>query len=264
MPTVTRVTVFLVAASLAIATAPRQDAWIPLFNGRNLDGWQVKIKGYDAGENFGNTFRVEDGAIKVSYDQYGAQFNGRYGHLFYKDEFSHYRLRVEYRFVGEQAPGGPGWALRNSGVMLHGEPLAAMTRDQEFPTSIEVQFLGGNGKDERTTSNVCTPGTNIVMDGQLITRHCTNSTSATYHGDRWVTAEVDVCGSNRITHVLDGQTVLTYTNPQLDERDAHAKALAATRQSLLLTRGTISLQSESHPVEFRKVERLVLDAKRCS
>jgi hypothetical protein len=138
-----------------------------------------------------------------------------------------------------------------------------MTRDQEFPTSIEVQFLGGNGKDERPTSNVCTPGTNMVIDGQLITRHCTNSTSATYHGDRWVTAEVEVCGSERITHLLDGKPVIAYSNPQLDERDAHAKTLAATRQTLLLERGTISLQSESHPIEFRKVELLVLDAKRC-
>ena len=70
--------------------------------------------------------------IKVSYDKYG-EFGGRFGHLFYKDEFSHYRLRVEYRFVGQQATGGPDWALRNSGVMLHGEPIATMTRDQEFP-----------------------------------------------------------------------------------------------------------------------------------
>jgi hypothetical protein len=263
MRPVSRLVALAVAALLAFAAAPRQDTWIPLFNGRNLDGWQVKIKGHDAGDNFGNTFRVEDGILKVSYDQYGPQFNGRYGHLFYKDEFSYYRLRVEYRFVGEQAPGGPAWALRNSGVMLHGEPIAAMTRDQEFPTSIEVQFLGGNGKDERPTSNLCTPGTNVVMDGQLITRHCTNSKSPTYHGDRWVTAEVEVCGSERITHFLDGQPVLTYANPQFDERDAHAKALAARRGGLLLDRGTISLQSESHPAEFRKVELLRLDPSRC-
>jgi hypothetical protein len=254
------------AALLAFASntsSSDQGSWLPLFNGRNLDGWQVKIKGYDAGENVGDTFRVENGVIKVAYDRYDGPFNGRYGHLFYKDEFSHYRLRIEYRFVGEQAPGGPGWALRNSGVMLHGEPIAAMTRDQEFPTSIEVQFLGGDGKAERPTSNVCTPGTNIVMDGQLITRHCTNSKSETYHGDRWVTAEVEVCGSERITHFLEGQPVMTYTSPQLDERDAHAKALAASRGSLLLERGTIALQSESHPVEFRRVELLVLDPARC-
>jgi hypothetical protein len=259
----TSIVSLVVAASITLTAAPRQNTWIQLFNGRNLDGWQVKIRGYDAGENVGDTFRVENGVIKVAYDRYDGPFNGRYGHLFYKDDFSHYRLRIEYRFVGDQAPGGPDWARRNSGVMLHGEPLGAMTRDQEFPTSIEVQFLGGNGTDPRPTSNVCTPGTNIVIDGKLVTRHCTNSTSQTYHGDRWVTAEVEVCGSERITHFLEGQPVMTYTSPQLDERDAHAKALAASRGSLLLERGTIALQSESHPVEFRKVELLILDPARC-
>ncbi len=205
---------------------------------------------------------MDAGVIKVSYDKYG-EFGGRFGHLFYKDEFSHYRLRVEYRFVGQQAAGGPDWALRNSGVMLHGEPIATMTRDQEFPTSIEVQFLGGNGKDARPTSNVCTPGTNIVIDGKLITRHCTNSSSATYHGEQWVTAEVEVCGSKGITHYLDGKPVMTYANPQLDERDAQAKTLAAARSGLLIDRGTISLQSESHPVEFRRVELRVLNQASC-
>lgn len=260
----TRAAALGMAVMLAVVRSPApQEQWIALFNGRNLDGWDVKIKGFDRGVNFGDTFRVEDGVIKVRYDRYDGDFAGRFGHLFYKDELSHYRLRVEYRFVGEQAPGGPSWALRNSGVMLHGEPIDRMTRDQEFPTSIEVQFLGGNGKDERPTSNVCTPGTNIVIDGQLVTRHCTNSTSTTYHGDQWVRAEVEVCGSTSITHVLDGKPVMTYASPQLDERDVHAKELAAGRSSLLIDRGTISLQSESHPVDFRRVELLQLDPARC-
>jgi hypothetical protein len=256
-----RLSAFAIAALLATMT-PQHDTWIPLFNGRNLDGWEAKIKGYERGNNFGETFRVEAGVIKVAYDKYG-DFGGRYGHLFYKDAFSHYRLRVEYRFVGQQAAGGPEWALRNSGVMVHGESIATMTRDQEFPTSIEVQFLGGNGKDPRPTSNVCTPGTNIVIDGKLVTRHCTNSTSATYHGDQWVTAEVEVCGSKSITHYLDGKPIMAYASPQLDERDAQAKTLAAGRSGLLIDRGTISLQSESHPVEFRRVELRVLDPNSC-
>jgi hypothetical protein len=257
-------TVLVIAGALAVAPqASGQQSWMPLFNGRDLSGWESKIKSYDRGVNFGDTFRVEGGLLKVSYDKYGADFGGRFGHLFYKDEFSHYRLRVEYRFVGTQAPGGPSWALRNSGVMLHGEPIGSMTRDQEFPTSIEVQFLGGDGKSERPTSNVCSPGTHIVMDGKLITRHCTNSRSATYHGDQWVTAEVEVCGSKSITHWLDGKVVLAYTNPQLDEKDAHARALAAERGTTSIERGTISLQSESHPVEFRRVELLELSPERC-
>lgn len=233
------------------------ERWVPLFNGKDLEEWSPKIKGHEAGENFGNTFRVEDGVIKVGYDQYG-EFDGRFGHLFYRDTFSHYRLRIEYRFVGEQAQGGPGWAYRNSGVMLHGESPETMDIDQEFPASIEVQFLGGNGKDPRPTANLCTPGTHVVMGGQLITRHCTNSTSKTYHGDQWVTVEIEVHGNRLIRHKIDGQTVLEYNEPQLDEGDAHAKKLAE-KQGKMLKSGTISLQSESHPIEFRKVELLKLE-----
>src|SRR5688572_12667837 len=115
------IAIALVTATIAFSANDAEEGeWIQLFNGRNLDGWTPKIKGYKAGENFGNTFRVEDVVLKVSYDAYD-KFDGRFGHLFYKDKFSHYRLRVEYRFVGDQSPGGPNWAIRNSGVMVHGE-----------------------------------------------------------------------------------------------------------------------------------------------
>ena len=229
------------------------DEWIQLFNGRDLTGWTPKITGYEPGDNFGNTFWVENGLLKVSYDAYDS-FNGRFGHLFHDEPFSDYLLRIEYRFVGEQAPGGPGWAFRNSGVMIHGEPAAAMTLDQDFPVSVEVQFLGGGGSGERPTANLCTPGTNVVMNGELITRHCTNSTSQTYDGDQWVTVEVEVRGNELIRHAIDGETVIEYTKPQLDEREEHARFLADRAGTVMLSAGTISLQSESHPVEFRKVE----------
>ncbi len=230
-----------------------QDDWIQLFNGRDLTGWTPKITGYELGDNFGDTFRVEDGLLKVAYDQYD-NFDGRFGHLFYEESFSYYVLRIEYRFVGEQAPGGPSWAIRNSGVMLHGEPAEAMSKDQEFPVSIEAQFLGGTGEGERTTANLCTPGTNVVMGGELIRRHCTNASSLTYHGDAWVTVELEVRGGDVIRHIIDGEVVLEYEEPQLDDREEHSRELAARQGGLLLTGGTISLQSESHPIEFRTVE----------
>ena len=246
-----------VFAPVHAADEPAAKDWIQLFNGKNLDGWTVKIKGHELGENFGDTFRVENGILKVAYDRKYKKFRGQFGHLFYRDKFSHYRLRVEYRFVGQQADGGPAWAIRNSGVMIHGESPETMGRDQDFPASIEVQLLGGNGTDERPTANLCTPGTNIVMSGELITRHCTNSTSKTYPGDQWVTVEIEVHGSKVIRHLVEGKTVLEYNEPQLDESDAHARELLAQRGKLLDS-GTISLQSESHPVEFRKVELLKL------
>lgn len=240
------------------APASAEEQWIQLFNGRDLEGWTPKIVGYAAGENFGNTFRVRDGVLCVSYDQYDA-FDGRFGHLFYKEPFSHYRLRVEYRFVGGQCPGGPPWAVRNSGVMIHGEAPGNMELDQNFPVSIEVQFLGGDGQKERTTANLCTPGTHVVLKGELFKPHCTSSSSKTYHGQQWVTVEVEVRGSQVVRHLIDGQSVLEYEQPQYDNSDAHAaRLMAAADGQALIEGGTISLQSESHPIEFRRVELLKL------
>jgi hypothetical protein len=237
--------------------APQPGEWIQLFNGKNLEGWTPKIRYHDLGDNYENTFRVEDGLLKVGYAGYD-EFGESFGHLFYKDTFSNYRIRCEYRFVGEQCKGGPNWALRNSGIMIHGEQPEKMAKDQDFPVSIEVQLLGGDGKKKRPTANLCTPGTNVVKDGKLFTPHCTNSTSETYHGDQWVTVEVEVRGNESIKHIIDGKVVLEYTKPQLDDRDAHAKELAEQQGTIMLSGGTISLQSESHPVEFRKVELMLL------
>ncbi|MBN2507112.1 MAG: DUF1080 domain-containing protein [Verrucomicrobia bacterium] len=250
----------LLTLSIAAPAAPaasdvRHDTgWIPLFNGKNLDGWIVKITGHDLGDNFGNTFRVEDGLLKVAYDRY-TTFGGKFGHLFYRQPFSNYIVRVEYRFVGTQTPGGAGWALRNSGIMVHGQAPESMRKDQQFPVSIEVQLLGGAGTGKRSTANLCTPGTHVVLNDKLHTPHCTSSSSKTYHGDQWVTVEVEVHGSRLIRHVIEGQTVLLYTQPQLDDKDPDARRLMEARGGdKMLHGGTLSLQAESHPVEFRKVE----------
>ena len=197
--------------------------------------------------------------MKVSYDKYKT-YDEKFGHIFYKNPFSHYRLRVEYRFVGEQVPGGESWAYRNTGLMLHGEAPETMALDQSFPVSIEVQLLGGNGKDPRSTANLCTPGTHVVMGGKLVKRHCISSQSKTYHGDQWVTCEVEVRGNKIIRHIMEGKTVLAYTKPQLDDSEEHSKALAKKNGGIFCSQvARFHLQSESHPVEFRKVELLELD-----
>lgn len=252
----------MLGPAVAQEAEKKEGDWIALFNGSDLDDWKIKIRYHDLGDNFANTFRVEDGLLKVGYEGY-EKFNETFGHIFYKHPFSHYRLRLEYRFVGDQCAEGPGWAFRNSGVMIHGEAPETMTKDQDFPASIEVQLLGGNGKQARTTANLCTPGTNVVMNDELVLRHCTSSTSETYHGDQWVTVEIEVRGNEIIKHIVDGKVVLEYTKPQLDDRDAHSKELIAKAGGEhQLEGGTISLQSESHPVHFRKVELLDLSPKK--
>jgi hypothetical protein len=245
----------LVFPCLAADTTPsaNPDGWIELFNGKDLTGWTPKIVGHDAGENFANTFRVKDGVLAVSYDGYEGEFDDRFGHLFYNEPFSSYVLQLEYRIVGDQFPGAPAWARANSGVMIHGQTPESMGRDQSFPVSIEVQLLAGQGDETRPTANVCSPGTHIVLNGKLHTPHIVNSTSKTYPVGEWIPVEVEVHGNQLIRHKINGETVLEYSGPQLDEKDGDAKRLIADGAKKKLTGGTISLQSESHGVEFRNV-----------
>jgi hypothetical protein len=238
---------------------PPEGKWVSIFNGRNLDGWTAKIAGHELGNNFGNTFRVEDGLLKVSYDKY-KQFDGQFGHLFYKDKLSHYKIRVEYRFTGEQIRGGPDWALFNNGVMIHCQSPESMGRDQKFPVSVEAQMLGDDGTGTRTTGNVCTPGTLVVMGGKVITDHCVITSKTAVPPGEWATMEVEVHGSSRIRHVLNGEVVSEYERPQLDPDDPEGEAQKLIHGGdRLLSEGYVALQAETQPTEFRKVELLVLD-----
>lgn len=249
----------LFTGSAAAGTSAEREEWIALFNGHDLDGWTPKITGHALGDNVGNTFRVEDGLLMVRYDRYKS-FGGQFGHLFYKQPFSYYRLVVEYRFVGEPAPGTPGsWASRNSGVMLHSQPPGTMGRDQDFPISIEAQFLGGLGDGRaRPTMNLCTPGTDVVHEGSILSGHCLDSASKTFDGDQWVRAEVLVLGSGQITHFVNGEKVLEYALPQFGGGAISNFDPASKPDGKLIEGGYISLQSESHPIDFRKVELLNL------
>jgi hypothetical protein len=239
--------------------APTADeGWRSLFNGHDLTGWTPKIAGYPLGEDTDQTVRVEDGMIRIDYDNYEGNFEGRFLHLFYEAPFDRYRLRLEYRFHGDQAAGGPGWAWRNSGAMLHCQDPASMTLKQSFPVCIEAQLLGGDGRNERPNGNLCTPGTNVVYQGSLDRRHCINSNSTTNHGDDWVVAEFEVDGGDVIRHFIDGHLVMTYTQPQLDPRDGDAAKLILG-EDLALKKGWISLQGESHPIDFKRVEIKPLD-----
>ncbi|MCP3931754.1 MAG: DUF1080 domain-containing protein [Bacteroidetes bacterium] len=238
-----------------------QEDWMPLFNGKDLKDWHVKITGYELDDNFGNTFRVKDGLMSVGYEKY-AKFDQRFGHIFHKTPFSYYRLRTTYRFVGEQAPEGPGWAKKNSGIMIHGQSAESMQKDQNFPISIEVQLLGGLGEGDRPTANLCTPGTHVEMNGKLHTAHCLESSSKTFHGEEWVNTELVVLGDSLIQHWVEGELVLSYQKPQIGGGTVNNFDKSIKKDGMLLTGGSISLQSESHPVEFKTVE--LLNLKGCT
>jgi hypothetical protein len=238
---------------------PAKEDWIQLFDGRDLDGWTAKFAKHDLGENLNGTFRVEHGLLAVRYDRWTA-FDAEFGHLFYKRPFSYYRLAAEYRFAGDQMRGGPEWGRRNNGLMIHSLDPRTMLRDQDFPVSIEVQLLGGLGDGRpRPTANLCTPGTNVVMNGQLFTPHCLNSSSKTYDGDQWVRVEVEVHGDELVRHIVDGQVVIEYTKPQIGGGQASPVDPKVKVDGTPLTGGYIAIQAETAPTDFRKIELLDLE-----
>jgi hypothetical protein len=244
---------------LAIVPALAQDAkdWVPIFNGKNLDGWTVKLAHHEVGDNFGDTFRVENGMMRVSYDKY-PEFGSRFGHLFWKEKLSHFRVRIEYRFVGEQVKGGPSYARLNSGIMFHSQAPETILKEQDWPISVEAQFIGNPATGSRPTMNVCTPGTEIHMKGEMVKAHCTNSTSKAFHNDEWVTVELEVLGSGKVTHRVDGQVVLEYETPMIGGGVANGFDPAIKKDGTVLSEGFIGMQSESQPVDFRKIELLNL------
>ena len=249
---------FLIACNHNKVENGEAESWIELFNGQNLDGWDLKIRGYELNDNYANTFRVEDGLMKVRFNEYDL-FENRFGHIFYEQPFSYYRLKVEYRFVGEQPPDGEEWAFRNNGIMFHSQSAGSMGLNQDFPISLENQLLGGDGENERSNANLCTPGTHVVMDGELVTEHCISLSSKTYHGDQWVTAELAVYGDSLIQHILDGEVVLEYSKPQIGGGVVSGYDPEIKQDGKIIDSGYIALQSESHPIDIRSVRLLNLE-----
>ena len=246
--------VLLFLGSSVNAQTAYHNGWYNLFNGIDLDNWTTKIHHYEVGDNHGDTFRVEDGIIKVRYDQYEGDFNDRFGHLYFNQPYSYYHLTLEYRFVGELHPGAPSYTIKNSGIMFHSQDPNTMPKEQDWPISVEMQFLAGleEGK-ERPTGNMCSPGTDVVYEGKIDPRHCIPSTSKTYFGEQWIKAEAIVLGDSLITHFINGENVLQYTQPQMGGGVANRYDPAIKKDGQLLKEGFIALQSEGQPIDFRNI-----------
>lgn len=248
---------FLVIAFLCCACSSSRKAdntqWIQLFNGKDINDWTVKVHHHDVGVNFGNTFRVEDGMIKVRYDQYG-DYNNQFAHLYYKEPFSNYHLKLDYRFAGSLQKGAPSYTILNSGVMFHSQDPNTILKEQDWPISIEMQFLAGLGDGQpRPTGNMCSPGTEIVYKGQMYNGHCLNSTSKTYDKDEWVHAELIVLHDSLITHVINGDTVLQYSKPTMGGGVVNGYDKNIFKPGMALSSGFIALQSEGQPIDFRNI-----------
>ena len=248
------VVIFSVLAISAYSQKSNDKGWTQMFNGKNLEGWIVKIEGYAMNDNFANTFRVENGLLKVSYDGYGGLLNNRYGHIFYKKKYSAYLVVVEYRFYGNQTKDGAKWAYLNNGIMLACQSPQSMMLKQDYPISIECQLLGSDSAVSNTNANVCTPGTNVEMNNQLVPQHCTGSTSGPSPRGEWTHVEALVLGDSLIKHIVGTDTVLVYGKPTIGGGVVNNYDSAVKKDGQLLKDGYIALQSESMPTEFRKVE----------
>lgn len=253
----------LVALGIIMIAAPAGAAerWKSIFNGRNLDGWVPKINHHPLGENWRDTFVVtKDRTLRVDYSQY-PKFTDEFGHLIYKTPLSTYRLRLEYRFLGPSPPGAQAWAWRNSGVMFHGQAPEAMVLDQPYPIAVEAQLLGGNTADDtRHTGNVCTPGVTVSLGGTPLKVHCLDSKSKTYRDGEWVRFEVEVHGDRLVRQIVNGDVVMEYTDLKLDPTEFRRFGNIDPGDAKVgpLARGYISLQAESGPIEFRKIELMEL------
>jgi hypothetical protein len=236
-----------------------KDQWMDLFNGKDLSGWTVKIHHHEVGVNYGKTFRAIDSMIEVRYDQYEGDFNNQFAHLYYDVPYSYYKLQLDYRFVGKLHPGAPSYTMLNSGVMFHSQDPQTMPINQDWPISVEMQFLGGLGDGKpRPTGNMCSPGTEVIYNGQMDPRHCISSSSDTYDGDQWVHAELIVYGDSLIQHLINGDTVLQYTQPQIGGGVANNYLPEQKVDGKLLTMGFIALQSEGQPIDFKNIRLLNL------
>lgn len=250
------ITVLLLLIGCGVSKSQQtQDDWENMFNGENLKGWTTKIHHYEVGDNYRDTFRAEDGMIKVRYDQYEGEFNDRFSHLYYDRPYSDFHLTMQYRFVGELHPGAPDYTLLNSGIMFHSQDPRTMLKEQDWPISVEMQFLAGieEGK-ERPTGNMCSPGTDVVYEGKIDPRHCINSSSDTYYGDQWVTAELIVLHDSLITHIINGKTVLQYTKPQIGGGVVKGFDPSLKQDGKPLKEGLIALQSEGQPIDFKNIK----------
>jgi hypothetical protein len=251
----------VVLVNFSFVSSPQKEKqdWISLFNGKDIKNWTVKIHHHEVGDNYGNTFRVEDKMIKVRYDQYD-KFNERYGHLYFNTPYAYYHLSLEYRFTGTWRKDAPSYTILNSGIMFHSQDPHTMPKEQDWPISVEMQFLAGLGDGKpRPTGNMCSPGTDVIFEGKKDPRHCINSTSKTYPKEEWVKADLIVLGDSLITHFINGEQVLQYAKPQIGGGVANRYDPALKIDGKLLKEGFVALQSEGQEIDFRNIKLLNLE-----
>jgi hypothetical protein len=179
-------------------------------------------------------------------------------------------LRGEYQVWGTQASGGPSWAVQNNGFMLHSQSMATMTLNQDFPVSMEAQLLGpGNntsgGATSASTMNLCTPGTGFstTPTGSTNNSHCVPAkpTTRAALNTGWQKVSALILGDSMHTYYAGPNgtdSVLRYYKPVYLSGNIANPPSGMPANGTRLTGGYITIQSETHPFRFRKIEVLNL------
>jgi 3-keto-disaccharide hydrolase len=117
-------------ASAASGEKPDSEGWVPLFNGKNLDGWYSYLESSGKNKDPNGVFKIENGMIHI-LDVPMSDGKSDNGYLATTQEFSNVRIHVEYKWGTKRASEGK----RNSGLLY-----LAVGPDRIYPTSLECQI----------------------------------------------------------------------------------------------------------------------------
>jgi hypothetical protein len=94
----------------------------------------------------------------------------------------------------------------------------------------------------------------VFYQGELDPRHCISSSSETYQWDQWVKADLIVYRDSLVIHMVNGDTVLVYSNPQIGGEVVDGFDPDIKQDGTPLTSGYIGLQAEGQGVVFRNLK----------
>lgn len=124
------------------AQSKADSGWVPLFNGRDFEGFYAHYYQYGVVEMAKQeAFRIDSGIIHVPRAKPTANWAGQ-AHLFTRKRYSWYRVRVEYRYAPDHSGGS-----QNAGLIVHVENDDALIRNTKDrrPTSIEINMRRADG-----------------------------------------------------------------------------------------------------------------------
>jgi len=260
---------------IALSVHAADALWKPLFNGRNLTGWDKFLASPNATEPlaanvdpkgvFSVTNLDGENVIHVTGEVYGA--------ITTRKEFTNFHFRVQFKWGFQRWPGRANVA-RDSGILYCG--IGQPNPQTGWLTSVENNVME-KGVGQWWSVN----GAIIDVEGEWITpenelyvpykkegrgeknivwkRGAPRITAAPANGitppfdveqvfGNWNTAEVVFWGGQCI-HILNGHVNLLAVNPRYKDGDLWRP----------LTHGKIQLQSEAAEVFYRKAEMRHLD-----